>query len=135
MLEVKDIHFQRDNNLQFTYDFSLKSGSILAVQGPSGVGKTTLLDLVAGFETPQRGSIAWNGRDFSSLPPWERPITTVFQCDNLFAHLTCRQNIEIALASSSLRIHRPLMTGFGNSVLTGSKTVCPPKYRVDSNSG
>ena len=100
MLEVKDIHFQRDNNLQFTYDFSLKAGSILAVQGPSGVGKTTLLDLVAGFETPQRGSIAWNGRDFTSLPPWERPITTVFQSDNLFAHLTCRQNIEIALASS-----------------------------------
>ena len=101
MLNVKNIHFQRSNELNFAYDFILEAGKILAVQGPSGVGKTTLLDLLAGFEIPQSGSLVWNGTEFTDLPPWNRPITTVFQDNNLFAHLTCRQNIEIALATSS----------------------------------
>jgi len=97
MLEVDRLSFERPGGLAFHYDFTLAAGEILAVQGPSGVGKTTLLDLIAGFESLLTGRLAWDGIEFSALPPWERPVTTVFQSDNLFAHLSCRENVTIAL--------------------------------------
>ena len=96
MLEISNVQFQRPG-LTFSYDLSVKAGDILAVQGPSGVGKTTLLDLIAGFEAPQSGSIAWKGQDFLAAPPWDRPVTTVFQSDNLFQHLSCAANVAIGL--------------------------------------
>ena len=98
MLEVKNVNFRRASNIEFNYHFSVSSGEILAVQGASGAGKTTLLDLIAGFEIPLQGKISWGGNDFSALPPWQRPVTTVFQANNLFAHLSCLRNVEIALA-------------------------------------
>lgn len=101
MLEVHQVSFRRAAGLEFSYDFSVAAGEILAVQGASGAGKTTLLDLIAGFEMPMQGKLSWNGRDFSALPPWQRPVTTVFQADNLFAHLTCRRNVEIALSDEA----------------------------------
>lgn len=101
MLEIRNVRFQRPNGLAFNFDLSVKSGEILTVQGPSGVGKTTLLDLIAGFETPQKGSIAWQGEDFLAASPWERPVTTVFQSDNLFEHLTCAENVSIGLDDDS----------------------------------
>ena len=102
MLEIDRLTFERPGGLKFFYDFTIAGGDILAVQGPSGVGKTTLLDLIAGFETAASGRLAWNGTEFSSLPPWDRPVTTVFQSDNLFAHLTCRENVRIALDDSGI---------------------------------
>ena len=96
MLEISNVQFQRPG-LTFSYDLSVKAGDILAVQGPSGVGKTTLLDLIAGFEAPHSGSIAWQGQDFLAAPPWDRPVTTVFQSDNLFEHLSCAANVAIGL--------------------------------------
>ena len=98
MLEVKNVNFRRASNIEFNYHFSVSSGEILAVQGASGAGKTTLLDLIAGFEIPLQGKISWGGNDFTALPPWQRPVTTVFQVNNLFAHLSCLRNVEIALA-------------------------------------
>ena len=96
MLEISNVQFQRPG-LTFSYDLSVKAGDILAVQGPSGVGKTTLLDLIAGFEAPQSGSIASKGQDFLAAPPWDRPVTTVFQSDNLFEHLSCAASVAIGL--------------------------------------
>ncbi|NBR02434.1 MAG: ATP-binding cassette domain-containing protein [Alphaproteobacteria bacterium] len=102
MLEVDRLSFERPGGLAFHYDFTLAAGEILAVQGPSGVGKTTLLDLIAGFESHLTGRLAWDGIEFSTLPPWERPVTTVFQSDNLFAHLSCRENVTIALDGATI---------------------------------
>jgi len=102
MLEIDKVTFEREGGLKFFYDFSLMAGDILAVQGPSGVGKTTLLDLIAGFESVTGGRCAWNGMEFSLLPPWERPVTTVFQSDNLFAHLSCHENVTVALDGSGV---------------------------------
>ena len=102
MLEVDRLSFERPGGLAFHYDFTLAAGEILAVQGPSGVGKTTLLDLIGGFESLLTGRLAWDGIEFSALPPWERPVTTVFQSDNLFAHLSCRENVTIALDGATI---------------------------------
>jgi len=102
MLEVDKMIFERPEGLKFFYDFTLMAGDILAVQGPSGIGKTTLLDLIAGFETPTSGRLAWNSAEFSLRPPWERPVTTVFQLDNLFAHLSCKENVTVALDGNDI---------------------------------
>lgn len=102
MLDVIDLRFRRSGGQLFCYGFTLAPGSILAIQGTSGVGKTTLLDLIAGFEMPDTGTISWMGESFLAKPPWERPVTTVFQDDNLFAHLTCQQNVELALSAMQI---------------------------------
>ena len=100
MLDVNDLRFRRPGGQLFSYDFRLDVGRILAIQGESGVGKTTLLDLIAGFEMPESGMISWKGETILTDPPWDRPVTTVFQTDNLFAHLTCEQNVALGLTAS-----------------------------------
>jgi len=65
--------------------------------GPSGCGKTTLLRLIAGFEQPTSGRIHLHGKDISYLPPYERPVNTVFQNYALFPHMTVAQNVSFGL--------------------------------------
>ena len=65
--------------------------------GPSGCGKTTLLRLIAGFEMPSEGEIFLGGQDISGLPPYERPVNTVFQNYALFPHMSVAQNIAFGL--------------------------------------
>jgi putative spermidine/putrescine transport system ATP-binding protein len=65
--------------------------------GPSGSGKTTTLRLIAGFERPDAGSIELGGRDVASLPPFDRPVNTVFQDYALFPHMTVQENVEYGL--------------------------------------
>jgi spermidine/putrescine transport system ATP-binding protein len=65
--------------------------------GPSGCGKTTLLRLIAGFEMPTAGSILLEGQEVAHLPPFKRPVNTVFQSYALFPHLTVAQNIGFGL--------------------------------------
>ncbi len=65
--------------------------------GPSGCGKTTLLRLIAGFEQPSAGQILLEGYDIVRLPPFKRPVNTVFQSYALFPHMTVAQNIGFGL--------------------------------------
>ena len=65
--------------------------------GPSGCGKTTLLRMIAGFDYPTEGQILLYGEDIASLPPYKRPINTVFQSYALFPHMTVSQNIGFGL--------------------------------------
>ena len=127
MLRIENLHFSRKangNSLSFDYDFTLASGEILAVQGPSGVGKTTLLDLIAGFESASTGKIYWDNADVTALPPWERPVTSVFQSDNLFAHLSCRANVAIGLADDETAILK-IDDGFKRLGLDGLQNRLP----------
>jgi len=65
--------------------------------GPSGSGKTTTLRMIAGFEIPDEGTIELAGEDVSRLPPYDRPVNTVFQDYALFPHMTVQQNVEYGL--------------------------------------
>ncbi|MGN6774614.1 thiamine ABC transporter ATP-binding protein [Rhizobium sp.] len=87
----------------FRFDCDLPQGKIIAVAGPSGSGKSTFLNLLAGFEPPDRGRIMLAGQDVTGLHPAERPVSLVFQDNNLFAHLDLFTNIGLGI-SPSLRL-------------------------------
>ena len=76
---------------------SINENEFFTLLGPSGCGKTTLLRLIAGFEQPTSGRIYLHGDDISHLPPFERPVNTVFQSYALFPHMTVAENIGFAL--------------------------------------
>ena len=77
--------------------FEAKSGEFIALLGPSGSGKTTLLRLLAGLDTPNSGSITFEGEDYLKLNPRERRVGMVFQSYALFRHMTVAQNIAFGL--------------------------------------
>ena len=89
---------------------AVDEGSLVALVGPSGCGKTTALRLIAGFETPNSGTVTIRGRLMSSathvLPPERRHVGMVFQDYALFPHLTVRQNVEFGLPRSEGRTPR-----------------------------
>ncbi|MGS0754954.1 ABC transporter ATP-binding protein [Roseateles sp. GG27B] len=75
----------------------IAKGEIFALLGSSGCGKTTLLRMLGGFETPTSGRIILNGQDLDGLPPYARPINMMFQSYALFPHLTVWDNIAFGL--------------------------------------
>ncbi|MEC8482772.1 MAG: ATP-binding cassette domain-containing protein, partial [Pseudomonadota bacterium] len=70
-----------------------------SILGASGCGKSTLLSLLGGYVVGQ-GSIGFAGQDLSLKPPFERPITTLFQSDNLFPQLSVWDNVAIGICAS-----------------------------------
>jgi putative spermidine/putrescine transport system ATP-binding protein len=78
-------------------DLEVQAGEFFTMLGPSGSGKTTTLRMIAGFEIPDSGSIELAGDDVSRLPPYDRPVNTVFQDYALFPHMTVQQNVEYGL--------------------------------------
>jgi thiamine transport system ATP-binding protein len=79
-------------------DLGVPRGARVAVIGPSGGGKSTLLSAIGGYLEPDSGRVLWDGADITGVPPGERPVTTLFQDGNLFPHLTVAQNVGLGLA-------------------------------------
>ena len=76
---------------------TINENEFFTLLGPSGCGKTTLLRLIAGFDFPTAGEIRLYGEDIAMLPPFKRPVNTVFQNYALFPHMTVAQNIGFGL--------------------------------------
>ena len=70
--------------------------------GPSGCGKTTTLRVIAGFVTPKSGNVFFDGKDIANMPPYKRPVNTVFQKYALFPHLNVYDNIAFGLKLKKL---------------------------------
>jgi putrescine transport system ATP-binding protein len=85
-------------------DVSLKiyKGEIFCLLGASGCGKTTLLRMLGGFETPSSGKILIDGEDMSAVPPYERPVNMMFQSYALFPHMSVEQNVSFGLKQDRL---------------------------------
>jgi putrescine transport system ATP-binding protein len=77
-------------------------GEIFALLGSSGCGKTTLLRMLAGFDTPSAGRIVLNGHDLATMPPYQRPLNMMFQSYALFPHLSVWENIAFGLKREHL---------------------------------
>ena len=106
----KDIIIRLDH-LSKTYDdvkvlddvsLDIRRGEFVTLLGPSGCGKTTLLRLIAGFATPTSGCVYMEGEDISGVPPFRRPLNTVFQRYALFPHLDVYDNVAFGLKLQKL---------------------------------
>src|SRR5690606_1598167 len=73
--------------------FEIRRGELFSLLGPSGCGQTTLLRMIAGFEEPTSGVVRLDGRDMTGVPPYRRPVHTVFQNYALFPHLTVYEDV------------------------------------------
>lgn len=85
----------------YQFNLTLTPGEITAITGTSGSGKSTLLDLISGFLTPASGTITYDNTDLTTLPPEQRPISILFQADNLFDHLTVNANLVLGLPKAT----------------------------------
>ena len=104
IIELKNITKTYDNGFTAVSDFNLyvKRGEFVTFLGPSGCGKTTTLRMIAGFELPSSGTILLNGKSIANLPPYERPINTVFQRYALFPHMNIYENIAFGLRQKKM---------------------------------
>ncbi|ANI84534.1 thiamine ABC transporter ATP-binding protein ThiQ [Kosakonia oryzae] len=96
MLRLIDVTWLYQH-LPMRFTLTVQAGEQIAILGPSGAGKSTLLNLIAGFLTPASGTITIAGNDHTYTPPSQRPVSMLFQENNLFTHLTVRQNIGLGL--------------------------------------
>lgn len=92
--------FLADDTLPIAFDLQVLAGERIAIVGPSGAGKSTLLNLIAGFVLPTRGEVWLNGENHTQSAPYERPVSMLFQENNLFPHLTVQQNLALGLKTS-----------------------------------
>ena len=105
MLEVAGLRYSHkgQTNRLYEYELEVAAGEIACLTGKSGSGKSTCLDLIAGFIEPRTGRILIDGADVLAMAPERRPLTILFQKDNLFEHLSAFQNIALG-ANTSLRL-------------------------------
>ena len=89
-----------DKTLPMCFNLNVKAGERVAIIGESGAGKSTLLNLIAGFEFPAQGEIWLNDKNHTRSAPYERPVSMLFQENNLFPHLTVQQNLALGLKPS-----------------------------------
>ena len=96
MLTCENLLLQQ-GSFSLRADVRFQAGKAVALIGPSGAGKSTLLAAIAGFLTPVSGRVLWDGMDLTHAAPGDRPISVLFQDNNLFPHLSAAQNVGLGL--------------------------------------
>ncbi len=103
IIELKNVSKSFDGQKVLdNVSLDIYDNEFLTLLGPSGCGKTTTLRIIAGFETPDAGSLFFLGEDIASLPPHRRSVNTVFQRYALFPHLNVFENIAFPLRVKKL---------------------------------
>ncbi len=103
MLELVGVKI-RAGDFALSAAFALHGGARVAIIGPSGAGKSTLLDVIAGFRAPEAGQVRWQGQDLTGMAPGARPVSILFQDQNLFPHLSLARNLGLALRPGGGRL-------------------------------
>ena len=97
MLEISNLTYQYPDGPHFCFDHAVDAGGNPRHSGASGIGKSTLLHLIAGLLDADGGMIRWQGEDITHTAASARPLSILFQDHNLFDHLDCRTNIALGL--------------------------------------
>ncbi len=100
-------------------NLNIRKGEFVTILGPSGCGKSTTLRMIAGFEIPTSGDILLNGKDITTIPPYRRPVNTVFQHYALFPNLDVYDNVAFGLRNK--KIPMPLTDKEGKPVMKVDK--------------
>lgn len=97
MIRIKNLVVDLKEFILKDIDLEIKKGEYFVIIGPTGAGKSILLETIAGFHLPIRGSIELDGKDITKEEPRKRRIGIVFQDYMLFPHLSVKKNIEFGL--------------------------------------
>ena len=98
LIDLKNISKSFDGQMVLDdLNLYIRENEFLTLLGPSGCGKTTTLRILGGFESPDKGSVVFDGKDITKLPPNKRQLNTVFQRYALFTHMTIAENIAFGL--------------------------------------
>ncbi len=98
LIDLKDISKDYDGTTVLNHiDLYVRKKEFITLLGPSGCGKTTTLRIIGGFEHPTTGSVFFEGKDITGVPPYKRRVNTVFQKYALFPHLNVQENIAFGL--------------------------------------
>ncbi|WP_137993062.1 ABC transporter ATP-binding protein [Streptomyces vilmorinianum] len=112
-------------------DLTIPQGSFFALLGASGCGKTTTLRMIAGLEDPTTGSVFLGDTDVTDLPPYKRPVNTVFQSYALFPHMDVSENIAFGLRRRGIKSVKKQVDDMLELVQLGDKA----KHRPHQLSG
>ncbi|MBC8944133.1 MULTISPECIES: thiamine ABC transporter ATP-binding protein ThiQ [Xenorhabdus] len=96
MIKLENVTYTYEQ-IAMRFDVNVKAGERIAILGPSGAGKSTLLSLMAGFQFAKSGDIWLDKENHTNTAPSKRPVSMLFQENNLFSHLTIEQNIGLGL--------------------------------------
>ena len=94
MIKLNNVVFNYQS-MPMVFDLQIQAQEKIAIIGESGAGKSTLLNLIAGFEYADSGEIWLNGENHTKTAPFERPVSMLFQENNLFTHLSVEENIAL----------------------------------------
>ncbi|MBD2814723.1 thiamine ABC transporter ATP-binding protein ThiQ [Xenorhabdus sp. Flor] len=101
MIKLENVTYIYEQNtheqITMRFDINVEAGERIAILGPSGAGKSTLLSLMAGFQFAKSGDIWLDKENHTNTAPSKRPVSMLFQENNLFSHLTIEQNIGLGL--------------------------------------
>lgn len=108
MIELQKIEYHY-NDFKMHFALNIAAKERVVIVGPSGAGKSTLLSLIAGFIFPNSGQIILNQQNVTTTLPGKRPVSMLFQHNNLFSHLTVEQNIALGI-KPALKLSRTEQT-------------------------
>ena len=117
-LEVKNLAFSFNKSLLVeNLDFKIEKNEVGLVAGASGIGKSTLLNILSGLKNPDKGSIKCNDKIFNSenifVEPEKRNIGYVFQDFALFPHINAEKNIKYALSKDLIDFYNEVVDSLG----------------------
>jgi spermidine/putrescine transport system ATP-binding protein len=105
IIELRNVSKKFDSKFAVeNFNLKIKKGEFVTFLGPSGCGKTTTLRMIAGFEMPNSGNILLENVDIAQLPPFRRPVNTVFQRYALFPHLNVYDNVAFGLKLKKVNV-------------------------------